>query len=84
MTAACGAFQLSDDRLDLANTFGPSIPTFTTAQDLEYQIRFYLARGGLRERLAQEAREKVRGETFDARATTLMDAVARRSNKVAV
>lgn len=82
--AACGAFQLSDHRHDLAKTFGSSIPIFTDAKDLEYQIRFYLANDELRQADARRARELVRGETFDARAATLMDAVARRSTKVAV
>ena len=83
-TAACGAFQLSDDRRELREKFGWSIPTFRDAAELEHLIRFYLANDELRKTNARRARELVQGETFDARATTLMDAVARRSTKVAV
>jgi spore maturation protein CgeB len=73
--AACGAFQLSDDRPELRERFGEAIPTFADAPQLEGLIRYYLQAEDERRRLAQIARSIVQGETFANRAEALLRAV---------
>lgn len=73
--AACGAFQVSDWRRDVDRVFGGAVPTFETPQQLEQQIRRYLAQPAERQRLAAEARARVSRDTFDERAAVLMAAL---------
>lgn len=91
--AACGAFQLSDERAEMSERFvwlhewkprEPVIPTFHDAPSLELQIRAYLADDDRRQSHAEQARDCVQGETFDERVTTLMEAFDRRRESVAV
>lgn len=76
--AACGAFQLSDPRPGVVDFYGDAVPTFKTPQELEQQIRYYLAHDEERTRLAAKARELVRHETFDERAQRMMSILAER------
>lgn len=69
--AACGAFQISDDRAESRRVFGPRVPIFRTPQELSTLIRYYLDRPDERRAMADVARQEVRGETFDARVTSL-------------
>jgi spore maturation protein CgeB len=71
--AACGACQVSDVRVDGLARFGASVPTFTTAADLEQVIRDLLADERRRRVCAADARARVDGETFDARLVTLLE-----------
>ena len=81
--AACGAFQLSDARPEMSEIFqwngerqppAPVIPTFHDSESLEGLIRTYLADDQLRRHHADRARLCVQGQTFDVRATTLIEA----------
>jgi spore maturation protein CgeB len=75
--AATGTFQLSDVRMDLPQVFGESIPTFTSAADLEQKIRHYLKNESERQQLASMALTRVSSHTFDARTPILLDSFAR-------
>ena len=79
--AACGAFQVSDRRAELVGLFGESVPTFASPEELGYLIRYYLDRPTERDRLAQEARRRVQGETFLVRATQLLAMVDQRTRR---
>jgi spore maturation protein CgeB len=83
--AACGAFQLSDRRAELDDVFGPArvaacggdpsvpaIPTFTSPEDLEQQVRWWLGHPEERAVAVQNARACVQGHTFDARVGQLV------------
>lgn len=69
--AACGAFHLSDPRAEVIERFGDSVPTFESAAQLEALIRHYLTDDDGRRRCAEQARSRVLGETFDARAAVM-------------
>lgn len=70
--AACGAFTLSDHRDEVTEVFGPLVPTFTTAAELEQLIRFYLAHDHERRRLAAGLPDAVASWTFDQRAAQII------------
>jgi spore maturation protein CgeB len=69
--AACGVFQISNRRAEIVETFGYSVPTFTTAAELEALIRHYLEDARVRRSMAVAARASVAGHTFAARAAQL-------------
>ncbi len=75
--AACGMFQLSDWRPELDEVFDGSIPTFTSAERLEAQIRYYLTHDPERRALAAAAREAASACTFDQRAAGVLAAIQR-------
>lgn len=70
--AACGNFQLSDWRAEVNETFGWSVPTFTTAQELERLVREYLERPADRAAATTMARRLVAPHTFAARAAQVL------------
>jgi len=71
--AACGAFQVCDDsRGELRIVFGDAVPTYRTAEDLEWLIRMYLADEVARVELARRQRERVQPCTFRARAEAIL------------
>jgi spore maturation protein CgeB len=76
--AACGAFQLMDPRPETFEVFGDSVPTFTSAPEMEALIRHYLRDTQARIAKATEARRRVAAHTFDARATAMIAAVEAR------
>jgi len=69
--AACGVFQVSDYRAELAETFGDRVPTFTPGH-LEDVVRAYLLDSPARHYAAKQARENVASHTFAARAAQLL------------
>jgi spore maturation protein CgeB len=74
--AACGVFQLSDERPELREVFGDSVPTFRTPAELGDLIRYYLAHEGEREEMAMRQRESVQLCTFTNRMRDVLDVVA--------
>lgn len=75
--AACGAFQLADERAEIADVFGDSVATYRPGVpwDLAAKLRRYLADEPTRRNMAEEARRRVQGQTFAARAKVVMDAI---------
>lgn len=73
--AACGAFQIGDHRLEYQTVFGSSVPTIDSPAELEAVVRDALAKPAACRAMADEARQRVRDETFDARAAALMAAL---------
>lgn len=59
--AACGAFQLVDERKLLREVFEPGkeIVTFANAEDLKEKIRYYLAHSEERKKIAEAGRMRV-------------------------
>jgi len=71
--AACGAFQLCDDtRAELRDVFGDSVATYAGAEDLRDKVDYYLTHNRERQEMAQEARERVQGCTFEQRARSIV------------
>jgi spore maturation protein CgeB len=71
--AACGAFQLCDDtRPELAEVFGDTVATYSSAEDLRNQIGYYLAHDDEREEMAWRSYCRVQGCTFEARAREIV------------
>lgn len=75
--AACGAFQIADDRAEVAEVFGQSVPTYPAGVPwrLEALIRRYLADDAERGRLASEALRRVAPHTFADRAARVVAAI---------
>ena len=76
--AACGAFQLVDEREYLAECFTPGeeIVTFNGLQDLQNKIEYYSQRPDERIAIAARARERVlRDHTYEQRLRQLLDIV---------
>ncbi len=68
--AACGGFQLTDERSELHSLFevGKEIITFKTLDELKTQIRYYLDHDEERKSIADRARKRVLQEhTFEHR-----------------
>jgi spore maturation protein CgeB len=68
--AACGAFQLVDERALLAECFEPGreIATFSSVSDLKEKIAYYLERPEERRSIARRGRERVlREHTYEKR-----------------
>jgi spore maturation protein CgeB len=83
--AACGAFQISDYRQEIVDVLGDAVPTYAPGVPWQFitQVRRFLADEPARRRLAALALDRVQGETFRARARTVVDALEefeRRSN----
>lgn len=71
--AACGAFQLCDDsRPELREVFGDSVPTYADARDLREKVAYYMQHPAERRDMAEEARRRVEGCTFAARAESIV------------
>jgi spore maturation protein CgeB len=69
--AACGIFQVSDYRAEVAETFGAAVPTF--ARDgLETVLRAYLNDSPARRLAARQARQRIMPHTFAARAAQVL------------
>jgi spore maturation protein CgeB len=74
--AACGVFQVSDERPELHEVFDGSIPTFSTPAELEGLIRRYLANPGERQKLAEKQRQAVQPYTFENRIKQALELIA--------
>lgn len=76
--AAVGSCCVTDVRKDGVDLFGPSMPTFSTAEELSGHVRGLLNDAGARQWCADEARRRVENETFATRVAALMGEVERR------
>ena len=77
--AACGAFQLCDvGRQELYSVFGGSVPTYKDAEDLNAKVSYYMGRPDARRDLAELARLRVQGCTFEDRAREIVEPILRR------
>ncbi len=78
--AACGAFQLVDDRQLLEESFAEDeLARFGSMEELKEQISFYLKHDNERQAMAQKARARVLKEhTYERRMQQLMDFTASR------
>ena len=74
--AACGVFQVTDERAELRETFGDAIPTFPEGQ-LEDTLRAYLQDSSARRYSARRARGLVEPHTFAARAAQVLSDLER-------
>lgn len=70
--AACGTFQISNYRPEVAEVFGDAVPTFKTAEELGQLVRYFLQHPDERADKARRAMEAVRGHTFAAMAATIL------------
>jgi spore maturation protein CgeB len=75
--AACGAFHLSEWRVEVAEVFGPCVPMFTTPADAGVLIRKWLADAPGRARLAAELPARVAEASWIHRAATVIGDLAR-------
>lgn len=75
--AACGVFQISDDRAERREMFGGAVPFVGDAHRLGEVIRLALADDNWRSWCATESRRAVDGHTFDRRASLLMETLNR-------
>lgn len=76
--AACGAFQLVDERALLAEAFtiGEEIITFSSLNDLKEKIEYYLQRPEERARIAEKARARVlRDHSYESRLEEMLSVV---------
>jgi len=69
--AACGVFQISDERAELREIFDGAVPSFPHDQ-LEDVLRAYLQDSPARRYAARQARARVAPHTFAARAAQLV------------
>jgi len=69
--AACGVFQITDERREGLETFGDAVPSFVPGQ-LEDVIRAYLLDSPARRYSAKRARACIAPHTFAARAAQLV------------
>ena len=81
-TTGCGAFQIVDDRQDIANLFevGREIITYryTNLRDLEEKVRYYLNNDQERIAIAREGQERAhRDHTLQQRMDRLIQVVTR-------
>lgn len=82
--AACGTFYISDWRPELTDVFGDAVPTFKTPQELEAQIRFYLAHPDERAAIAAKLPGLVSRHTFDMRVVDALEILERQGDEHAL
>lgn len=70
--AACGSFQICDPRPELKEVFDLSIPSFSTSEELEKVIRYYLDNDGARNEAVVSSWVRVESHTFDKRAEQVL------------
>jgi hypothetical protein len=63
--AACGCFQISDERQEIRDVFGDSVPVASGPEHMGQLIRQYLAEPVKRRELAVRQREAIKGRTFE-------------------
>jgi spore maturation protein CgeB len=68
---ACGGFLISDQRAELADIFGSSVPTYTDSASLERLIRYFLSHEDERRLLAGRQAAAVQAHSWAHRARTL-------------
>ena len=74
--AADGVFTLSQPRAEVAERFGPSVPTFSTPQELQTLLRHFLRHDGPREEAAARLPSVVTEDTYHHRAAALVERLA--------
>ena len=70
--AADGVFTLSGPRAEVSERFGPLVPTFTTAKELESLVRHFLWNEAARRVAAAGLPERVEHDTYHHRAARLV------------
>jgi hypothetical protein len=70
--AACGSFHISDARAEVAEKFGPLVPTFTTPQEAEQLIREWLPKDAERQAVAEQLPACVAADSWVERAATVI------------
>jgi spore maturation protein CgeB len=77
--AACGGFQICDDRPEIRDVFGDSVLTFRTPPQLEKAIRWAInpVNRFRRAEMIHRAHQRVQAHTFDARMDTFLDTVVK-------
>lgn len=74
--AATGCFHVSDFRKEVVETFGELVPTFQTAEELEFQVRRWLADDSGRQAIAARLPVAVRGHSWVERAQQVVGDLA--------
>ena len=74
--AADGVFTLSQPRAEVAERFGPSVPTFKTAHELQTLLRHFLRHDRAREETAARLPSAVAEDTYHHRAAELVGRLA--------
>ncbi len=74
--AACGAFQVSDYRQEIADIFGDAVPFYKTPKELEALLRRAVADPGWRQEQADNQRQAVQGRDCTHTMRTVLEAVA--------
>jgi spore maturation protein CgeB len=69
---ACGGFLISDERAELRDVFGDSVPTFNDSASLERVIRYYLDHPNERAELARQQYQAVQNHSWTQRAATVL------------
>ncbi len=84
--AACGAFQISDTRAEIAEVLGDSVPQYQpgNAWQAATLIRRYLSDDDARKRCAAQALQRVAGQTFIDRAAEVVSALQAYQSKHAL
>jgi len=70
--AACGGFQISDYRAELAEVFGDSVPVYRGARQLRELVLYYLEHAEEREALRLRQLAAVQSCTFESRARNIL------------
>lgn len=70
--AACEAFQILDQRAETQDVFDGASVSFTSAEDLEQKVRWWLAHDSDRQDVVRRAKERVLPHTFDARLESIL------------
>lgn len=70
--AACGAFHLSEPRAEVAEVFGPLVPTFRNPTEAAALIRFWLANDQERQQVAASLPAAVAEASWVTRAATVI------------
>jgi spore maturation protein CgeB len=73
--AATGSFHLSTPRAEVAEKFGPAVPTFTTADDLHALLRYWLVHEEERMNMAARLPALVAEDTWIARGGQVLGAM---------
>lgn len=74
--AACGTFQVSDYRQEIADVFGDAIPFYDTPKQLETLLRRAVDDPPWREEMAERQRQAVQGRDCTQTMRTMLEAVA--------
>lgn len=69
---ACGGFLISDERAELGEIFGSSVPTYTDSGSLEHLIRYFLSHEPERLALAGRQRAAVQAHSWTHRTQTML------------